>query len=448
MERPESETARRGGRAARAALIALLALPLLAGCGLFSDEDDPLEGERIRIRPAQDATTPDQVVSRPLPEPERNAEWTQTNGGPNHNLGHLAGPISLSRAWTADAGRGSGDEAVITGRPIVVGNSVYTLDAETVLSAFDAGSGALRWRVSLAPEGEDGDEGFGGGLAASGGRIFAATGFGEILAIDPASGEIHWRQRFGAPFRAAPAAADGVVVGVTRDNRAVALEADTGEVRWRLQAATAPAGLLGGSSPAIAGRVVLLPFASGELTAAAASNGRTLWTTILTGGRRGLARAAITDVSGDPVVVGPYVVAANQAGRMLAIDGRNGGRVWTRGIGSAGPLWAVGDTVFVVSDDARAMRISVRDGATLWATDLPAWRDPDDREDAIAYSGPVVVAGRMLFTDSRGNVIALDAETGERLEGASIDGGSITGPAVANGTVYILSDRATLHAFR
>lgn len=437
---------RRPALSARAVLITLVPLVALAGCGWFDDEET-LEGERIRIRPDASVAAAADAVVRPLPAAERNAEWTQTNGNAIHNLGHLAGPASLSRAWTADAGNAS-DRAAMTSRPIVVSGTVYTLDAEANLTAIDAGSGARRWQVSLAPKGERGREGFGGGLAADGGRLYAATGFGEILAIDPASGEIFWRQFFGAPFRAAPAAARGVVVAVSRDNRAVGLEANSGRVLWRIEAVTSDAGLLGGSSPAMAGGIALLPFASGEIMAVAANSGQRLWSTVLTGGRRGLARAAITDISGDPVVIGPYVLAANQAGRMIAVDGRNGQRLWTRNIGSAAPLWAAGDTVFLVSDDAKLMRLSARDGSTLWATELRAFRDPDDREGAIAYSGPVLVGGHVLVSDGRGNLIAFDGETGQEVARTSLSGGSITGPVVANGTIYVLSGDAKLYAFR
>ena len=169
---------------------------------------------------------------------------------------------------------------------------------------------------------------------------------------------------------------------------------------------------------------------------------------MLSGGRKGLARAAITDVSGDPVVVGSYVVAANQSGRMLAIDGRAGQRAWTRNVGSASPIWAAGESIFLVSDDAKLMQIAARDGTTVWETQLAAFEDVKDLEDAIAYSGPVLVSGRLLFTDSLGNLHAHDAATGQPLGGARISGGSTTGPVVANGTVYVLSDNGTLHAFR
>jgi outer membrane protein assembly factor BamB len=387
--------------------LGLIAVTALSGCGLFGGDEDILEGERIRLRTAPALTASADAVAAPLPPAQTNAEWTQTNGAASHNLGHLAGPTSLARAWTGNAGAGGSDDGAITSAPIVVGGTIYTLDAQANLTAFSAASGSRGWQISLAPEGEKGKEGFGGGVAADGGTIFATTGFGEVLAVSTASGEILWRESFGAPFRAAPAASNGLVVAVT------------------------DAGLLGGASPAIAGRLVALPFASGELVGLEGGAGRRMWSAVLSGGRKGLARSAITDVSGDPIMVGPYVIAANQSGRMIAINGRSGQRVWTRNLGSASPIWAAGDTLFLVSDDSRLMRVSARDGSTLWAVEMPAYRDPKDSEDPISYSGPVLVSGN-----------------GAAQPGARIDGGSLTGPVVANGTVYVLADNGTLYAFR
>ncbi len=419
---------------------------LLGGCSLFDDEEK-LEGERISLR-SDPAATAGVVEEVPLPEIQTNAEWTQTNGTPSHYLGHLAGPAQPSQVWSADAGAGSSRDGAITSPPIVVSGTVYTLDAAAQLSAFDAGSGAERWSISLAPEGESGSEGFGGGIAADGGKIYAATGFGEMLAVNPSSGEILWRQSFGAPFRAAPGARDGVVVAVTRDNSAVAVDGADGKVRWRQRSATSDAGFLGGASPAFAGPLVILPYASGEIVAVQALTGRRLWSAVLSGGRMGTARAAITDVSGDPVLVGSYIVAANQSGRMLAIDARTGQRVWTRSVGSGAPLWGAGDTLFLVTDDAVLMRVSAQDGRTLWEKQLPAYTDPGDRQGAISYSTPVLVSGHLILTDSEGTIYSYDAKSGVGGEIGEISGGSGTGPVVANGTIYILSDGGMLYAYR
>lgn len=427
---------------------ALAAAVALGGCGLFDDEER-LEGQRIPVRAAerQPAAPAATVAAAPLPQPQALSDWTQTSARPSHYGGHIAGSATLTRAWTANAGSGGGGGR-ITGAPIVLGGRVFTLDGSAELASFAAASGAPGWRVSLAPSGEKGRQGFGGGLAAIGDRIFATTGFGEVLAIRAADGTILWRQRFGAPFRAAPAAADGVVVAVSRDNQAYGLSAETGQPLWRLQGATAEAGLLGGASPALAGELAVLPFTSGELVAAGRRSGRRLWTAVLSGGRRGLARSAISDVTGDPVILGPLVVAANQSGRIVAIEAQTGRRVWTRTIGSPGPIWAAGEALFVMGDDAGLRRLSARDGSTVWEARLPQFDDPEDREGAIAYSGPVLVGGRVLVADDQGTLRAFDAESGREVGRADIGDGSVVQPVSAGGLVYVLARDGTLYAFR
>ena len=169
---------------------------------------------------------------------------------------------------------------------------------------------------------------------------------------------------------------------------------------------------------------------------------------MLGGARRGLARSAIADVTGDPVIVGRAVVAANQSGRTVAIDGQTGGRGWTRSIGGIGPLWAAGASIFMVSDDLHLTRLSLQTGQTIWSTELPAFEEPEDREYPIAYSGPVLAGGRVLVTDSTGNMLLFDPMTGEPAGSVELSDGSTTGAVVAGGTIYVLSSDATLQAFR
>ena len=428
-------------------LSVLAAAAAVSACGIFGEDEEILQGERIKLRLEDTANAP-QVIELPVAAPVALAEWTQTNGRAAHNSGNIEGPVNLSQVWRADAGQGNSSESWITATPVVAGGLVFTLDAASQVSAFDAANGDLRWRSEIAPEGEDGEEGFGGGLAIEGGVVFATTGFGEVLALSASAGEILWRQKFDAPFRAPPSVANGIVVAVTRDNQGFALGAQEGRILWRHQGISSDAGLLGGSSPAIAGGLAVLPYSSGELLGIDVGSGRPIWSAVMSGGRRGLARSSISDLSGDPVIAGPFVIVANQSGRLVALDGRNGSRAWTRGIGATRPLWPVADTVFLVSDLAQLIRLSLRGGETLWQTQLPQWEDPEDKEDPITYSGPILVSGKALITDNLGNLWSFDGQTGEGQVIGEVPGGSGTGPVTANGTIYILGDDADLVAFR
>lgn len=427
---------------------ATLAAALVAsGCGIF-DGEDILEGERTPIRLNDRDRDVAQGDARPLDPPIPRISWTQTNGAASHNGGHIAGPRTFSVAWRADAGRGNSGESWITSPPIVVEGTVLTLDAASEVRAFDAESGALRWALDLAPEGEDGEDGFGGGLAAEGRIVFAATGFGEITAISSADGEILWQRRFSAPFRAGPSVANGIVVAVARDDQAYALRGEDGEILWRNQGGSAEAAILGGATAAIGGGLVVLPYSSGEMAALDVVTGQAVWSAVLGGGRRGLARSSITDVTGAPAIAGPFILGANQSGRLVAIDGRSGHRVWTRTLGATKPLWPVGDALFMISDLAELHRIDLHDGSTLWATPLPAFEDEEDREDPITYSGPVAVGGNILATDNLGNLWSFDPVTGEGEVALDLPEGSRTGPVAAGGAIFVLTDDGDLLALR
>ena len=431
-------------------LAAAFLVPLaLAGCSLFGDEEERLAGERLSVRQALPDPAAGRVVEAGLPPVEARADWTQTGGGPAHAGGHLAFDASPSLAWSADAGTGDSDESAITSAPVVADGRVFTLDAAAQVSAFDAASGAVLWRLELIPdEDADGEEGFGGGLAATAARVVVTTGFGEVVSIDADTGEIAWRRRLPAPFRAGPALASGVVVAVTRSGEAYALDAGDGRVLWRQRGMAGETAWLGGANPLIAGRATVVPYPSGELVAYQLASGQRGWSAVMTGGRRGLARSAITDLTGDPAVVGNRVVVANQSGRIAAFEGETGRRAWTRQLGATRALWAAGTTVYLVSDTNVLTRLEAESGRTLWERELPSWEDPEDREDPILHSGPVLAGGQVWLTDSLGNLRAHDGVTGEGGPVLEMPAGAITGPVVAGGTLYVLTSEGELLAYR
>ncbi len=427
------------------------AVVAIAGCSLFEEAEEILPGERIPVR----ATVDERMISPEaraqvgaLPAPLRNEEWTQRNGGPTHSIGHIQAPASLSVAWSADIGSGEGGDSTLTAAPIVAGGKVFTLDAASTVRAFST-SGARTWSVSVTPEGESGADGFGGGLAFENGRLFVTTGFGETIALDADTGGEIWRQKVGAPIRSAPSVAGGIVISIARDNSAFAYSAEDGTVRWRVRGAASGAGVLGGASAAISpGGTAVIPFGSGEIVAVGLQNGRRSWSDVVSGGRRGLARSAISDISADPVIQGVAIIAGNSSGLLVGIDGRSGRRGWSREFGAMGPVWSAGATMFVVSDDAQLKRLSAQDGSTLWSTTLPQYDDPEDLEGVIRYGGPVLAGGRLLVTSAEGRLLIFNPDTGDETGRIEISGLTGIGPVVAGGTVYVLTSGGSLIALR
>ncbi len=434
--------------------LALSSVVLMSGCealNFFSDDEEKLSGTRISLSDSGSANAlaaDAGAVRVSIPRATANADWPQLNGNAARSIGHVQTADTLALVWTADAGAGSGSSGRIVSSPVVAGGLVYTLDAGATVSAFNAQSGAEIWRSDLTPEGEDAFDGFGGGLAYDGGRLYVSNGFGNLHALSAVSGSVEWTATLGAPSRSAPAVAEGRVFAVTRNNRVIAADAGTGEVLWSEQALEQSAGVLGGAAPAAFGPVVVAPFSSGELNAYVAASGRVGWVDDLTGTRNATALSVLNDVSSDPVIVDGTVYAASQSGRFAAVDLRTGERLWTRNAGGLQAPYVAGNTVFFVSGEGRLLAFEKDTGNVIWARELGGFRDAESRERPITWAGPVLAGGRLLLTSDLGKIVAIEPLNGNPAGEVDLPGGAKNAPVVAGGTVYVLTDDATLAAYR
>ena len=424
----------------------------LSGCDTFFGESEgpPLPGERISVLRLNRSLIADPAISDlrvRLPEPYVNAEWPQPGGYATHAMHHLAGPESLSRAWSTSVGQGTSSDRFILARPVVAGGRIYAMDAGATVTAYDAQGGSQVWRVDLESEDDD-DDLFGGGLAVDNGRVLVTTQFAEVIALDAGSGAELWRTRLSGPMRSAPAANGGRVFVTTVDNQLFALAGDDGRELWTHAAIAGEAGLLGGSTPAVAGNAVVAAFSSGELIAFAVESGRPLWTESLAGAARGDAIATLTDIRGLPVVDRDRVVAVSNSGTLTAVGLERGGRIWNANIGSTQTPWVAGDFVYVLTVNAELICLTRDEGRVRWIQTLPQYENEEEREGLIAWSGPVLMGDRLIVTNSAGDVVSLSPYTGEALGRIELSSGTQLAPIVANNTMYILTDNGELSAYR
>jgi outer membrane protein assembly factor BamB len=434
-----------------AGFAAALALSL-AGCGgtslnsiqnklsnPFSKKEKPLPGERIAVitDPNTISLAPTQAA-RPvqLPAPRANASWSQPGGSPSNNPGHLALSGEVRKAWSADAGTGSSSSGRLSAVPLVAGGKVFTLDAGGKVSAFSTGGGQRVWSIDLTPENEKRREGFGGGLALDSGRLYAATGFGTVVAIDPGNGAILWSKRIGEPIRAAPTAAGGKIYFVSANNVLYALSDADGQELWTSRGLPQSATLLSNASPAVNGGVVIAPFPAGDVVAYDTGSGKITW-------RDSLARSSETSaasVLGDParpVIDRGVVFVISHGGKMMAVSESSGERLWSQNLGSTQMPWVAGDTVYVVDLRGKLVALARADGKVQWVSDLPAGQ---------GWSGPVLAGGRLWLASSEGLLIGADARTGQLVTQLDLGTEVFVAPVVAGGRMYILADNASLIA--
>lgn len=428
---------------------------LLTGCETLDDvlgnrEGPRLPGARVSVLLANNATRVDPGISDlavKLPRPIANTEWPQQGGYANHAMHHLALGDAPRLAWSVDAGAGSDDGAPILSGPVISNGIVYTMDADAVVAAHTASDGRLLWRADIEPLDED-DGNWGGGLAVDQGMVFAATGFAQVVALTADGGQEVWRADVSGPLRAAPTVFDGRVFAVTKDNQLFALNAKTGDLLWSHTGFEETAGLIGSASPAVDGDIVVVPYSSGEIFALRVENGRQLWGENLAAIRRVDAVSALADIRGRPVIDRGRVYAISHSGRMVAIDLPTGRRLWEAPLGGVNQPWVAGDFIFVLTSDALVAAITARDGRIRWLTPIGLYENPEKRRGRINWSGPVLVGDRLIVSGSNGVALTLSPYTGDIIGELKMPDGVSLSPAVANKTLYFLTDEARLVAYR
>lgn len=435
-------------------LLRVLAVALpLSGCSgwLGESEEGSIEGERVEILARAGVPEPDSGVADlpvTLPAPTSNADWPQEGGEPGHAMGHLDVPGDLATLWSVGAGAGSRDDSRILAQPVIAAGRVHVIDADAAVGAFDAATGAPLWRVSLSREGDDADGVRGGGIAVADGRVFATTGFGHVVALSAEDGAEAWRSALGTPVRSAPTVRDGRVFVTTIADELVALDAASGRELWSHAGLSEVARLLGAAAPAADAGVVVAPYSSGEVAALRVENGRVVWTESLAASRRAAAVAALAHVRGWPVIDRGVVYAAGHGNRMVAVDLRTGGRLWAAAFGGVQGPWVAGDFLYVMTGDAALVCLTRGEGRVRWVKRLPRYRDEKDLEGPIVWTGPVLAGGRLVVAGSEGEILALSPRDGEILLRIPAPAPIRVTPAVAGGTLFVLTDDADLIALR
>lgn len=434
--------------------VAVVICSVLTGCSLFGKEKLQIDGERIPVLEENNVIAADYMkgdIKIVLPEPALNSAWTQSGGNSAHNIGHLAAADKLSLKWEKNFGDGNSKRDYLVATPIVADNTVFAMDANAVVSAFDIQNGKKLWSRKLKPQlRQDKDVSLKGtGLAYYNNTVYAATGFGGVFALDPDNGKVKWTYFVKTPIRVAPQVGGGKVFIQTIDNILYALDAQNGLEVWRYAAPSQDTVKVGGAVAAYSDNadVMIAGFSNGELRALKASTGSPLWGDYLVSSRKNNSLDTISTISANPVISGDVVFAAGNNDLLVAIDLRSGQRIWERQIGSNNQPILSGKYLFLLANDNRLMAIQADSGKIIWDTKIPSGNE-DDNSGQIVFAGPLLVNNQLLVTNSNGYMFFVSPDDGKIIGNIEIDDGSSLPAIAANGYVIVTTNDANLIVYK
>ena len=439
-------------------LLVLAASTTLGGCAVLDGvrgdagkkNNTPTVGSRVAILGTERDTDIDPALANvavTLPPAYINEAWAQPGGNASKSPGHVELSQGLKRVWTASV-KGANPRARLAASPVMSDGRLYVVDTTARVTAFDANTGAQIWSNALEVKNDGKSSRYGGGVSATATNVFATNGVGDVASLAADTGALIWKKRPAGPLRGAPTLSNGNLYVMTQDNQIYALRQSDGEPQWNEAGPVAASGIFGVGAPAAAQGTVIAGYSSGELAAYRYENGRSLWSDTLSRTAMSTSVSTLTDIDADPVIDRGRVFALGKGGRMASYELVSGQRIWEINIAGISTPVAVGEWVFVMTDEAKLLCVARSSGKVRWISKLQRFKNEKKKKGPISWYGPVLAGGRLIVANSHGAIWSISPEEGAATEVFDVKNDVSLAPIVANNTLYILDDSGRISAFR
>ena len=365
---------------------------LIAGCGLFGDDDDVL---------------------------------------PPKELLKFEATLPVKKAWSAKVGKGS-EFMRVSLSPAGDGKRIYAASNDGVVSAFNPDNGKRIWRIEL-------DLPLSAGPGVGENHVVVAGSDGDLICLSADDGREIWRIAIDAESLARPLIKDGSVVVQTIDGKLQVFSVFDGAEKWSIVQDTPRLTLRGTSSPVIAGSIVVAGFDNGRLVGTSLATGVTAWEAVLSPptGRSDLERLA--DVDGALAVVGQDVYAAGYQGRLASVASESGQILWSRDISTHVGVGVDFSNVYSLDGEGEILALLRRDGSEVWRQDALLRREP---------TTPVPFDNAVVLGDFKGYVHFFSNIDGRPVARVRVGKGLLSGAPVAIGDkLYVQSESGSLEAY-
>jgi outer membrane protein assembly factor BamB len=339
------------------------------------------------------------------------AACSSSSGPPPAELTRLQDPKPVRVLWSASVG--SAERATFL--PALAGGAVFAASRAGRVVRLDAKSGEERWRVYL-------ERPLSGGVGADERTVAVASEEGEVIALEAESGKIRWRARVSSEVLAPPAVGAGLVIVRSIDNKVFAFGADDGQRRWVYQRAPSSLVVRVPSGVTIAGGLAFAGFPGGRLVALTLDSGAVRWEVTVGAPKGATELERVTDVIGEPALIGREICAAAYRSRVACYDAATGRQIWGREISSLSAVALDARYAFVADEQGAVHAFDRSSGQSVWKQDKLAHRK---------LSAPLGVGDAVAVGDLEGYVHFLSRDNGAFVARRETGGGAVRATPLA-----------------
>lgn len=333
--------------------------------------------------------------------------------------------VQVRPAWTARIGE--------VGFPLsmsVNASTVALASGNGEVVQLDAASGRQLWRAAAGSA-------ISAGVGSDGKLTSVITRTNEVVTFG-AGGEPLWRQKLGAQAYTAPFVAGGRVFVLAADRSIAAFDGQTGRRLWSQQRPGEPL-VLRQSGVMLAVGDTLVVGLAGRLVGLNPLNGSVRWEAPIATPRGTNDVERLVDLVGSVSRVGTSVCARAFQARVGCVDAERGTVLWTKPAAGAEGLHGDERLVFGTESDGKVVAWRRDNGERAWSTDRLQYRN---------LTAPLALGRSVVVGDSTGLVHLLSREDGTALNRLSTDGTAIAAaPVLAGNTLVVVTRGGGVYGF-
>ncbi|MFN3736328.1 outer membrane protein assembly factor BamB [Hydrogenophaga sp.] len=340
-------------------------------------------------------------------------------------LAPVANLMGTSLIWSAQVGAGHAGL-----QPLVAGGRVWAASASGSVVALDASSGVVAWRAEL-------NTSLAAGVGSDGETAAVVTRENQLVALR--DGREVWRVRLNARSFTAPLVAGKRVFVLTADRSISAYDSANGARLW---ATTRPADPLVLNQPGalLAVGDSLVAGVSGRLAGFNPDNGAVRWEVPVASPRGTNEIERLVDIVGPLARLGASVCARAYGAVVGCVDASRGTPVWTKP--AQGTTGVHGDDrlLFGSESDGRFVAWRRDSGEPAWTIERLKYRE---------LSAPLALGRVVAVGDNTGLVHLVSREDGSEMTRLSTDGSPVlVQPVLAGDALVVQTRNGGLYAWR
>jgi outer membrane protein assembly factor BamB len=309
--------------------------------------------------------------------------------------------------------------------PIIAEDRVFIGDVDGTLHCLNLKDGSVVWTKPLLHDNRK--TGFLAAAAYHDGHIVTVDFDGFVTCFNSADGTELWSFETKGQIDSGANFYNDLCLVTSEDGSLYALQIKDGVLKWKYETGDQLQ-----CSPTVAGKYTFLGGCDGQLHVVDLDKGESIGKELSLGGPTG----------STPAVAGNIVLAPTHSGTVLCFDWEKNQQLWLFGDTERTQEFRTSaaisnDLAFVSPRNKRILAINVKSGELVWEHVLRKKCD----------GSPVAADGRVWIAATDGTLAALNEATGEVMWSEQRTGSFIGSPAIAQQKIIVASDTGAVYCF-